>query len=108
MNIGIVGGTFDPFHRGHLETVLAVREEMEWDRVLYVVAHRQPFKLDRDSAADWHRYAMAVLATLEYQTISVSAVDLTRGSAARRVRTAAMSLFVASRAKNTLTTSSRL
>ena len=36
MRIGICGGTFDPFHRGHLEPVLAARETMQWDRVLYI------------------------------------------------------------------------
>ena len=87
MRVGICGGTFDPFHRGHLETVLAAREQMEWDRVLYVVAHRQPFKLDRGSAADWHRYAMAILATLEYETISVSDVELQRGDVSYTVDT---------------------
>ena len=43
MNIGICGGTFDPFHRGHLDPVLAVREELQWDRVLYIPAYVQPF-----------------------------------------------------------------
>ena len=79
MNIGICGGTFDPFHRGHLEPVLAVREEMEWDRVIYVVAHRQPFKTHNETSADWHRYAMTVLATLEYETIVASDIEIMRG-----------------------------
>ena len=44
MKIGICGGTFDPFHRGHLDPVLAAREQLQWDRVLYIPAWRQPFK----------------------------------------------------------------
>jgi nicotinate-nucleotide adenylyltransferase len=63
MKIGICGGTFDPFHRGHLDPVLAVRNVMGWDRVLYVPAQRQPFKLALQSASPFHRFAMAVLAT---------------------------------------------
>ncbi len=63
MKIGICGGTFDPFHRGHLDPVLAVREEMQWERILYVPARQQPFKLGHDSASGYHRFAMATLAT---------------------------------------------
>ena len=36
MNIGVRGGTFDPFHRGHLDPVLAIRNQMAWERVLFV------------------------------------------------------------------------
>ena len=87
MNIGICGGTFDPFHRGHLEPVLAVREEMEWDRVIYVVAHRQPFKTHNETSADCHRYAMTVLATLEYETIVASDIEIMRGDVSYTVDT---------------------
>jgi nicotinate-nucleotide adenylyltransferase len=87
MNIGILGGTFDPFHHGHLEPVLAVREEMEWDRIVYVVAHRQPFKLDTGSAADWHRWAMLVLGTADHDVIEASDVELARGDVSYTVDT---------------------
>jgi nicotinate-nucleotide adenylyltransferase len=63
MRIAICGGTFDPFHRGHLDPILAVRDEMRWDRVIYVPAFRQPFKLDRQTTSGFHRFAMTVLAT---------------------------------------------
>ena len=90
MNIGICGGTFDPFHRGHLEPILAVREEMEWDRVIYVVAHRQPFKLDNDASADWHRWAMLILGTCDHDDVYASDVELTRGEVSYTVDTLEM------------------
>src|SRR5205085_5267678 len=58
MHVAICGGTFDPFHRGHLEPVLAARETMAWDRILYMPAGRQPFKVHRDTASGYHRFAM--------------------------------------------------
>lgn len=90
MRIGICGGTFDPFHYGHLEPVLAVREEMEWDRLIYIPARRQPFKLDRDTASGHHRFAMTVLATEPFDFIWVSPMELDRDSVSYTVDTLEM------------------
>lgn len=89
MHIGICGGTFDPFHRGHLEPVLHARGEMQWDRVLYVPAWKQPFKSDRETASGWHRFAMAVLATQSYDWMFVDDVELRRGGTSYSVDTLA-------------------
>lgn len=87
MKIGICGGTFDPFHRGHLEPVLAVREEMEWSSILYIPAYRQPFKNENDSVSGYHRFAMAVLATEALDGVSVSSRELDRGKVSYTVDT---------------------
>ena len=79
MKIGVCGGTFDPFHRGHLDPVLAVRRAMQWDRVIYIPAWRQPFKSDRATASGYHRFAMAVLATQNDSTLYVSPIELELG-----------------------------
>ncbi|HEY2830692.1 MAG TPA: nicotinate-nucleotide adenylyltransferase [Thermoanaerobaculia bacterium] len=78
MKIGICGGTFDPFHRGHIEPVLAARETMQWDRIVYFVAYRQPFKDKSASATGYHRFAMAVLATESLPDVWVSSWELDR------------------------------
>ena len=87
MRIGICGGTFDPFHRGHLEPVLGARDVMQWDRVLYVPAHRQPFKRDQLSASGYHRFAMTVLATEERDELFVTSRELERGEISYTVDT---------------------
>ncbi|HEX6179029.1 MAG TPA: nicotinate (nicotinamide) nucleotide adenylyltransferase, partial [Thermoanaerobaculia bacterium] len=87
MKIGICGGTFDPFHRGHLEPVLAVRGTMQWDRLLYVPAFRQPFKADRDSASGYHRFAMTVLGTEDRDGVFVTPLELERGAISYTVDT---------------------
>lgn len=87
LRIAVCGGTFDPFHRGHLEPLLAVREAMGWDRILYVPAWRQPFKLDSDSASAFHRYAMAVVATSDVDIASVSTFELERDAVSYTVDT---------------------
>jgi nicotinate-nucleotide adenylyltransferase len=87
MRIGICGGTFDPFHRGHLDPVLSVRNAMQWDRVLYVPAYVQPFKADRETASSYHRHAMTLLATWDEEALSVSPMELERGSISYTVDT---------------------
>jgi nicotinate-nucleotide adenylyltransferase len=87
MHIAICGGTFDPFHRGHLEPVLAVRGTMNWDRIIYVPAWQQPFKAGRDGASGPHRFAMAVLATREHDDVFVSDFELERGGTSYTVDT---------------------
>lgn len=78
MRIGVCGGTFDPFHRGHLEPVLAARETLGWDRILYVPAARQPFKSRQPAASAYHRFAMAQLATRDHDDIWVTPIELER------------------------------
>ena len=87
MNIGICGGTFDPFHRGHLDPILAVRDAMQWSRILYIPAYKQPFKTDRDHASGYHRFAMAVLATEAHDDMFVSSMELERGAVSYTVDT---------------------
>lgn len=87
MRIGICGGTFDPFHRGHLDPILAARGVMQWDRVVYVPAWRQPFKLERDSASAYHRFAMTALATFDRDGVLVSELELERGAVSYTVDT---------------------
>jgi nicotinate-nucleotide adenylyltransferase len=87
MRLGICGGTFDPFHRGHLDPVLAARGAMQWDRILYVPACLQPFKPERAIASTYDRFAMAVLATESFDELGVSKLEIERGSISYTVDT---------------------
>ena len=87
MNIGICGGTFDPFHRGHIDPILFACDTMRWDRILYIPAYRQPFKTDREHASGHHRFAMTVLGTLEREEMFVLEMELERGAISYTVDT---------------------
>ena len=87
MRIGICGGTFDPFHHGHLHPVLAARETIGWDRVIYVPAFVQPFKTAQAAASPLDRFAMAIVATEEHDDVSVSKLELERGEISYTVDT---------------------
>ncbi|HKR62434.1 MAG TPA: nicotinate (nicotinamide) nucleotide adenylyltransferase [Thermoanaerobaculia bacterium] len=87
MRVGICGGTFDPFHRGHLDPILSVRESMQWDRVVYIPAFIQPFKQDRETAPSHHRFAMTTLAIEEHDALYADPRELERGSVSYTVET---------------------
>jgi len=87
MNIGICGGTFDPFHRGHIDPILNACDALRWDRILFIPAYRQPFKTDREHASGHHRFTMAVLGTLERSEMFVLEMELERGAISYTVDT---------------------
>lgn len=60
--IGILGGTFDPIHSGHLLVATAVARQFRLDRVYFVPSSSPPHKMQQGLAAFSHRYAMVALA----------------------------------------------
>jgi nicotinate-nucleotide adenylyltransferase len=74
--VGIYGGTFDPVHNGHLSVAAALSEAFAFDQLLFVPAFVPPHKRTREIASPFHRYAMAVLATLGNAKMQVSTVEL--------------------------------
>jgi nicotinate-nucleotide adenylyltransferase len=60
--LGILGGTFDPIHYGHLDAADAARRACSLDRVLFVPAHDPPHKPVDPRASAFHRFAMVALA----------------------------------------------
>lgn len=78
MKIGIMGGTFDPIHLGHLATAEAVRELFALDEILFIPAARPPHKLDKHVTDERHRLAMTTLATRSNKFFRVSDMELRR------------------------------
>lgn len=77
--IGIMGGTFDPIHHGHLVAASEVMDAFDLEQVLFVPAATQPFKEGRETAPAEHRYLMTVIATASNNRFTVSRVDIDRG-----------------------------
>ena len=78
--IGVMGGTFDPIHHGHLVSASEVAAVFGLDEVVFVPTFVQPFKLGRPVTAAEHRYLMAVIATASNPRFSVSRVDIDRAT----------------------------
>ena len=74
--IGIIGGTFDPVHYGHLILAEQARVEAYLDQVIFMPAMVQPFKLNVKTAGGDHRYAMLQEAVAGNPHFSVSRREL--------------------------------
>jgi nicotinate-nucleotide adenylyltransferase len=61
--VGVLGGTFDPFHLGHLAAGDAAQAAVGLDQVLVVPSHVPPHRPDTPLASGYHRLEMARLAT---------------------------------------------
>jgi nicotinate-nucleotide adenylyltransferase len=59
--IGILGGTFDPIHRGHLEAAASAKTALDLSHV-FVVPTNLPWQRQRPQASSFHRFAMVSLA----------------------------------------------
>ena len=87
MRVGLLGGSFDPIHRGHVAAALAARRELGLERVLFLPTAMPPHKLTRRFAPEHARYAMAEMTLLEEPTLRVSTLELTPGQPAYTIET---------------------
>lgn len=76
--IGIMGGTFDPIHNGHLVAASEVAWVYDLDEVIFVPTGRPVFKLDKKVTNAEDRYLMTVIATASNPKFTVSRVDIDR------------------------------
>lgn len=74
--IGAYGGTFDPPHAGHVEVARAITHNFGLDEMLFIPAFRPPHKESRSVSDAYHRYAMAVLATMDEPRFKVSSIEI--------------------------------
>ena len=78
MKIGIVGGSFDPPHFGHLNLAEETKRRLELDRILFVPAGLPPHKSPEDLSPPLLRYRMTRLAVRNRPGIEVSDVEIRR------------------------------
>jgi len=76
--LGIMGGTFNPIHQGHLVAAEFIRDEFKLDEVLFVPSGKPPHKDDNQIVSPEHRWMMAVLATASNEYFSVSSIEIER------------------------------
>jgi nicotinate-nucleotide adenylyltransferase len=77
-NIGLMGGTFDPIHMGHLVSAEEARQQFSLDYVIFVPAGVPPHKESSGVSAAEHRYLMTTLAVMSNPAFIVSRYEVDR------------------------------
>jgi nicotinate-nucleotide adenylyltransferase len=85
--IGILGGTFNPPHLGHVAVARHARAELGLERVLLMPANMAPHKGDGEDPGAEHRLRMCELAVQGVEGISASSLELDRGGPSYTVDT---------------------
>lgn len=78
MKTGIMGGTFDPIHYGHLLTAEGVMEQLDLDRVIFIPTGMTPHKDNENVTDKWDRLKMTEIATEDNPKFEVSDMEIKR------------------------------
>lgn len=76
--IGVLGGTFDPVHRGHISLAKAAIKEAGLSRLIVMPAYLQPFKQGKRVTDEEHRLAMTRLAFEGMKNVEISTLEIDR------------------------------
>ena len=76
VRIGLLGGTLDPIHLGHVETADAARRALDLDRVYVLPSRVPPHRSQQPVASGYHRFAMTALAVNGLDGLAASDVEL--------------------------------
>lgn len=76
--LGIMGGTFDPIHYGHLVTAEGARHELGLEKVVFIPAGKPPHKTGYNITEPWCRYIMTCLAIKSNPFFQVSSIEVER------------------------------
>ena len=77
--VGILGGSFDPIHVGHLITSYDVLEKRDLEKIIFVPCHISPHKTDQKPTEDIHRLNMVNLAIEQYPYFESSDYEIRKG-----------------------------
>lgn len=76
--VGIMGGTFDPIHNGHLIIAETSRENFNLDKIIFIPTGIPAHKIGKAITSNEHRYNMVLLATSSNPYFSLSPIELNR------------------------------
>ena len=78
--IGVLGGTFDPIHYGHLDAAEAARHALALDTVLLVPSRVPPHRTAAPRVSEFYRFAMVALAVADHERFLTSDIELMSSS----------------------------
>ena len=86
-SVGIIGGTFDPIHFGHLITAQAVKEIRNLEKIIFIPCNISPHKKGNGSNNSIHRYEMICKAIEGIRGFEVSDFEIKKGGISYSVDT---------------------
>jgi nicotinate-nucleotide adenylyltransferase len=87
LKLGIMGGTFDPIHTGHLVVAEVARQQFSLDKVIFIPAGIPPHKITKELALPKDRFEMVRLAISDNPFFDVSQCEINKGKVAYTVET---------------------
>lgn len=75
---GIIGGTFNPIHNGHILLAVYCKEKLNLDSVIFIPTYTPPHKSDKELVSETHRLNMCNIAVQSYDDFSVSDIEIKR------------------------------
>jgi len=78
MKIGLMGGTFNPIHNGHIEMALIAADVFNLNDVMLIPTGNPPHKVDENILSKHDRYELCLLSAAEYDNIFVSSIEIDR------------------------------
>jgi len=85
--IGILGGTFNPIHIGHLTIAQMVHEQLKLDKVIFVPSNLPPHKSSKNVASSKDRYHMISLAIRENSRFEISDFEIKKAGKSYSIET---------------------
>ena len=77
LRVGLLGGTLDPIHVGHIDTARAARSALRLDHVYVLPSNVPPHRTEQPLASGYHRFAMTALAVNQIEGLLASDLELT-------------------------------
>lgn len=87
MKVGILGGSFNPIHLGHLIIAQDALEAFALDRIIFIPCASPPHKTDADMVAAEHRLQMVEAAVADHAQFNVSSIEIDRGGVSYSIDT---------------------
>ncbi len=78
MKTGILGGTFNPIHNGHLEMAEIAVDVFDLDDIMLIPTGNPPHKTNEDMLSKYERYELCLLSAVRYDNIFVSSIEVDR------------------------------